>query len=136
MRTLILKTAANYLHPLLLIFAVFILLRGHYEPGGGFLGGLIASIAFVLHAFANGSANTLKLLRVHPGVLVPIGLMTSLLSGFLPMLAGDPFLTVLWFEQPIPVIGMIGTALLFDIGVFLVVFGITLTILFTIAESV
>lgn len=136
MRTLILRTAANYLHPLLLLFAVFILLRGHYQPGGGFLGGLIASIAFVLHAFANGYLNTLKLLRVHPAVLVPIGLMISLLSGVLPMLAGDPFLTVLWFEQPIPVIGMIGTALLFDIGVFLVVFGITLTILFTISESV
>lgn len=136
MRTLILRTAANYLHPLLLLFAVFILLRGHYEPGGGFLGGLIASIAFVLHAFANGSSDTLKLLRVHPGVLVPIGLMTSVASGLLPMLAGDPFLTVLWFEHPVPVIGMIGTALLFDIGVFLVVFGITLTILFTIAESV
>lgn len=136
MRTLILRTAANYLHPLLLLFAVFILLRGHYQPGGGFLGGLIASIAFVLHAFANGYLNTLKLLRVHPAVLVPIGLMISLLSGLLPMLAGDPFLTVLWFEQPVPVIGMIGTALLFDIGVFLVVFGITLTILFTISESV
>lgn len=136
MRTLILKTAANYLHPLLLLFSVFILLRGHYEPGGGFLGGLIASIAFVLHAFANGSPNTLKLLKVHPGVLVPIGLMISLISGLLPMLAGDPFMTVLWFEQPVPVIGMIGTALLFDIGVFLVVFGITLTILFTISESV
>lgn len=135
MRTLILRTAANYLHPLLLLFAVFILLRGHYQPGGGFLGGLIASIAFVLHAFANGYLNTLNLLRVHPAVLVPIGLMISLLSGVLPMLAGDPFLTVLWFEQPIPVIGMIGTALLFDIGVFLVVFGITLTILFTISES-
>lgn len=136
MRTLILKTAANYLHPLLLLFAVFILLRGHYAPGGGFLGGLIASIAFVLHAFANGASDTLKLLRVHPGVLVPIGLMISLSSGLLPMLAGNPFLTVLWLEQPIPVIGMIGTALLFDIGVFLVVFGITLTILFTISESV
>ena len=136
MKTLILRTAANYLLPLLLLFSIFILLRGHYEPGGGFLGGLIAAIAFVLHAFANGYTNTLKLLRIHPGVLVPVGLMISVLSGLLPMMLGDSFLTGLWFPYPVPVIGMIGTALFFDIGVFLVVYGITLTILFTISESV
>ena len=136
MKTLILKTAANYLLPLLLLFAIFILFRGHYKPGGGFLGGLIAAIAFVLHAFANGHANTLKLLKVHPAVLVPIGLMISLMSGLLPVFTGDPYLTGLWFDHPLPVFGLIGTALFFDIGVFLVVFGITLTILFTISESV
>ena len=53
MKTLILRTASNYLLPILLLFSIFILLRGHYLPGGGFVGGLIASIAFVLHAFAN-----------------------------------------------------------------------------------
>ena len=136
MRTLILKTASNYLLPLLLLFAIFILLRGHYKPGGGFLGGLIAAIAFVLHAFANGHANTMKLLRVHPGVLVPVGLLVSFLRGLLPALIGEPYLTGLWFDQPLPVFGLIGTTLFFDIGVFLVVFGITLTILFTISESV
>jgi multicomponent Na+:H+ antiporter subunit B len=136
MRPLILRTAANYLLPLLLLFAIFILLRGHYKPGGGFLGGLIAAIAFVLHALANGYATTLKLLKVHPAVLVPIGLLVSFLSGLLPLLTGDPYLTGLWLDHPLPVLGLIGTALFFDIGVFLVVFGITLTILFTIAESV
>lgn len=136
MKTLILKTAANYLLPLLLLFSIFILFRGHYKPGGGFLGGLIASIAFMLHAFANGYANTLKLLRIHPGVLMPIGLMVSVLSGVLPMFSGASFLTGMWLDRPIPVIGTIGTALFFDIGVYLVVYGITLTILFTISESV
>ena len=135
MRPLILKTAANYLLPLLLLFAVFILLRGHYKPGGGFLGGLIASIAFVLHAFANGYVNTLRLLKLHPAVLMPVGLSLSLFSGLLPVFAGKPYMTGLWSEHPIPVIGLVGTPLLFDIGVFLVVFGITLTILFTISES-
>lgn len=135
MRTLILKTAANYLLPMLLLFSIFILLRGHYKPGGGFLGGLIASIAFVLHAFANGSPDTLKLLRIHPAILSIVGLLTALTSGVLPMLRGDPFMQVLWIKYPVPAVGMVGTALLFDIGVFLVVVGITLTILFTIAES-
>ena len=71
MKTLILKTASNYLLPVLLVFSVFILLRGHYLPGGGFVGGLIAAIAFVLHAFANGLDKSKDLLKIHPGFLMP-----------------------------------------------------------------
>jgi len=136
MKTIILKTASNYLLPLLLLFSVFILVRGHYLPGGGFVGGLVASIAFVLHAFANGLENTQSLLRIHPGYFMPVGLALALLSGAAPMLFGNlPFMTGLWFPTPAPVIGMIGTALFFDIGVYLVVIGVTLTIIFTISES-
>jgi len=77
MKTIILRTASNYLLPILLLFSIFILLRGHYLPGGGFVGGLIASIAFVLHAFANGLKDTKKLLKFHPGYLMPAGLALS-----------------------------------------------------------
>lgn len=135
MKTIILRTASNYLLPVLLLFSIFILLRGHYLPGGGFIGGLIASIAFVLHAFANGLENTKSLLRIHPGFFMPTGLSLSLLSGIVPIFIKKPFLTGLWFPDPIPVIGMVGSALFFDIGVFLVVIGVTLTIIFTISES-
>lgn len=135
MKSIILRTAANYLLPLLVLFSVFILLRGHYLPGGGFVGGLVASIAFVLHAFANGTERTQKFLAYHPGNIIPIGLAISALSGIIPMFFGQPFLTALWMEEPIPVIGMVGTALFFDIGVYCVVIGVTLTIIFTIAES-
>jgi multicomponent Na+:H+ antiporter subunit B len=124
MRTIILQTAARYLLPLLLLFSVFILLRGHYLPGGGFVGGLIASIEY-----------TRKFLKYHPGGLIPVGLFISLMSGFAPMLSGRPFMTGLWYKDPLPVIGSIGSALFFDIGVYFVVIGITLTILFTIAET-
>ena len=135
MRSIILKSASNYLLPLLLLFAVFILLRGHYQPGGGFVGGLIASVAFVLHAFANGLEKTKEFLKYHPAVFIPIGLATALLSGFAPMVINQPFMKSLWFQDPLPVVGMIGSALFFDIGVFFVVVGVTLTILFTIAET-
>lgn len=133
MKSPILQTATRYLLPILLMFSVFLLLRGHYYPGGGFVGGLIASIAFVLHSFANGTKSTLKVLHYKPIALIPIGL--ALLSGaaLLPLVTGLPPMTGLWFEQPIPVIGMIGSALFFDIGVYLVVIGVVLTILFTIA---
>lgn len=135
MKTIIFKTASSYLLPILVLFSVFILLRGHYEPGGGFVGGLIASIAFVLHSFANGIEKTKGIIKFHPGFLMPIGLSLALISGFAPLLFDLPFMTGLWAHDPIPVIGLIGSALFFDIGVFLVVIGVVLTIIFTISES-
>jgi multicomponent Na+:H+ antiporter subunit B len=135
MRTIILKTASSYLLPVLLMFSVFILLRGHYLPGGGFVGGLIASMAYVLHAFANGLSDTKNLLRFHPGLLMPIGLALAFLSGLAPMVFGLPFMTGLWYPEAIPVLGTIGSTLFFDIGVYLVVIGVTLTIIFTIVDE-
>ena len=137
MKSIILKKASDYLLPLLLLFSVFILFRGHYLPGGGFVGGLIASIAFVLHSFANGLQQTRNLLRIHPGFLMPIGLFLSLGSGLFPILAGrgEPFMSAQWYKEPVEVIGMIGTPLFFDIGVYLVVVGVSLTIILTLAEA-
>lgn len=133
MSSIILKTAARYLLPILLLFSIFLLLRGHYLPGGGFVGGLVASIAFVLHSFANGTENTLKLLKYNPLHLVPIGLMVAALSMAIPLLLGYPPMTGLWLDHEVPVVGSLGTALFFDIGVYIVVVGSVLTILFTIS---
>lgn len=134
MKTIILRTASNYLLPLLLLFSVFVLLRGHYLPGGGFVGGLVASIAFVLHAFANGLKTTQKFLVYHPGILIPTGLAISLLSGFVSLFRKNAYMKGAWFGK-LPVIGNVGTPLLFDVGVYFVVIGVTLTILFTISEA-
>ncbi len=134
MRSIILQTASRYLLPILLLFSFFLLLRGHYHPGGGFVGGLVASIAFVLHSFAYGTDETLKLLRRKPLSLIPIGLIVASLSMVLPMFWGVPMMTGIWFEYNIPIIGTVGTALFFDIGVYLVVVGVVLTILFTISQ--
>lgn len=133
MSSVILKTAARYLLPILLLFSIFLLLRGHYFPGGGFVGGLVASIAFVLHSFANGTENTLKLLKYSPLQIIPVGLGIAAVSMILPLLLGYPAMTGLWIEEPLPVVGMIGTSLFFDIGVYIVVIGSVLTILFTIS---
>ncbi len=133
MRSTILQTAAMYLLPILLLFSIFLLLRGHYYPGGGFVGGLVACIAFVLHSFAYGTTRTMKLLRYNPLTFIPVGLAIATLSMFMPVFFGLPVMTGLWLDQPIPVIGMIGSALFFDLGVYLVVIGVVLTILFTIS---
>lgn len=133
MRSIILQTATRYLLPILLLFSIFLLLRGHYEPGGGFVGGLVASIAFVLHSFANGTDATMKLLGRKPLSLIPIGLGISAFSVILPMFFRLPPMTGLWMEEKFPLIGLIGTSLFFDLGVYLVVIGVVLTILFTIS---
>jgi len=132
----ILRTATNYLLPLLILFSIFVLLRGHYLSGGGFVGGLIASIAFVLHSFAYNTRRTVSMFRFHPMFLIPFGLLLSFCSGYLPMLLGDPFMTGVWFADSVVVIGSFGTALIFDAGVYFVVIGVVLTILFTISENV
>nr|WP_297306347.1 Na+/H+ antiporter subunit B [uncultured Flavobacterium sp.] len=134
--TIVLKTATNYLLPLLIMFSLFVLIRGHYLSGGGFVGGLIASIAFVLHSFAYNTKRTIALFRFRPMFLIPVGLAISLISGLLPLLISKPFMTSLWFIESVDVIGALGSALIFDIGVYLVVIGVVLTILFTISESV
>lgn len=136
MNSVILRTGAKYILPLLLLFSVFILLRGHYLPGGGFVGGLVAAVGFVLHMFAFGLDETRTILRIHPGYLMPIGLALAILSGFSPiLLTGEPFMTSIWLEDTIPVIGSVGSPLFFDTGVYLVVFGVSLTIIFTISEK-
>jgi len=135
MTTLILRTAAGYLMPLLLLFSIFILLRGHYLPGGGFVGGLIASIALVVYGYANRIDRIKEFLRFHPGVLIPVGASFSAVAAILPLFFNQPLMTGLWLNGTFPIIGSIGTALVFDVGVYFVVLGSTLTIIFSIAED-
>ena len=136
MKSLIFRTASDYLLPLLLLFSIFLLLRGHYEPGGGFVGGLVASMAFLIHTFAYGLTQTRKIIKINPGYLMPVGLLLALLAGIAPWFVGLPFLTGLWFSEPLRFIGAVSSVLVFDIGVYLVVIGTTLTIFFSISESV
>jgi multicomponent Na+:H+ antiporter subunit B len=135
MKSLILPVATRYLLPLLLLFSVFVLIRGHNEPGGGFIGGLVAAAAFALYAIAFDVTQARRALGVHTHTLIGAGLLTALVSGLLPVFASRPFLTGLWSEQVVPVLGKLGTPLLFDIGVYLTVIGVTLMIIFSLAEE-
>jgi multicomponent Na+:H+ antiporter subunit B len=135
MTSLILSTAIRYLFPLLLLFSVFLLLRGHNEPGGGFVGGLVVAAAFALHAIAYGVAAARRTLAIDPRALIGLGLLMAVTGGVLALVAGQPFMTGLWSGQTMPVLGKVGTPLLFDTGVYLVVIGVTLTIIFTLAEE-
>ncbi|MCX7622668.1 MAG: Na+/H+ antiporter subunit B [Thermomicrobium sp.] len=135
--SLILRTAVRWIAPLLLLFSLFLLVRGHHEPGGGFSGGLIASTGFALLTFGYDLVTARRLLRVHPSALVLAGVGLALASGAVPMLGGQPFLTGLWVT--IPLTGeaalKLGTPLVFDVGVYLAVIGATLAMLFAFAEE-
>jgi multicomponent Na+:H+ antiporter subunit B len=137
MTSLILATASRYLLSVLLVFSIFVLFRGHDAPGGGFIGGLIAAAAFALNAIAFDAATARRILRVDPRTLIPIGLLIALGDAAAPLFAGEPFLTGLWFTARVPGLGEIplGTPLLFDCGVYLVVLGVTLTMILTLAEE-
>lgn len=131
----LLSITSNLLLPLLIVFSIYLLLRGHNLPGGGFVGGLVAASAFTLYLIANDVATAKKKFRVDPRNITLMGLIVMLGSGLVPLVIGRPFLSGLWFETTVPVIGKIGTPLIFDIGVYLVVCGITLSIIFSLAED-
>ena len=136
MTSSILQTATRLLMPLLLLFAMFLLLRGHNAPGGGFVAGLVVAAAFVLHGMAFGIDASRRALLVRPPRLLPIGLLVALSSSLPAAVSGRPFMTGVWMTIGTgPAAVALGTPLLFDIGVFLAVVGVVLTIVFTLAAA-
>ncbi|GAB5506624.1 MAG: Na+/H+ antiporter subunit B [Rhizobiaceae bacterium] len=124
MRTLIFRTMAPYLTSLMVLFSVFVLLRGHNEPGGGFIGGLIAASAFAIYGIACGVSPVRRALYFHPMGISGFGLLIAGLAGVMSVFAGVPFMTGLWAE--VSVLGVkvdLSTPLVFAIGVYLVVLG-------------
>jgi multicomponent Na+:H+ antiporter subunit B len=137
MNSLILRTTTRLVLTLLLLFAAFLLLRGHNEPGGGFVGGLVAAAAFALYIIAEGPAAARRALHVDPRSLIAGGLLVAAGSGALSLPRGEPFLTGQWGSLRLPGLAPValGTPLLFDMGVFLVVLGVTQTIILALAEE-
>ncbi|NTJ63666.1 Na+/H+ antiporter subunit B [Agrobacterium rhizogenes] len=135
MNTLIFRTAAPFLTALMLLFSVFVLLRGHNEPGGGFIGGLIAASAFAIYGIACGVTAVRRAIIFHPLAIAGFGLLASTLAGLISVFAGVPFMTGLWiyphlFGVEVP----LSTVMLFDIGVYLVVVGAITSIALALEE--
>ncbi len=135
MSSLVLSTATRYLLPVLLMFSVFLLIRGHNEPGGGFVGGLTAAAAFALFAIASGVERARQMLWFHPRTLLGTGLLFAAGAGLLAVTAGSPYMTGLWTSFEMPAVGKLGTPLVFDVGVYLVVVGMVLMIVLELAEE-
>lgn len=133
--SLILRTAARLLLVLLLVLGVFVLLRGHNEPGGGFIGGLLAAGGVAIYQLSCGVGRARRLVRVDPRAIAGAGLGVALVSGIVGIAARGAPLAGVWIDRVMPGVGKLGTPLLFDVGVFLVVIGAVLTILFTLDEE-
>ena len=138
MKSIILRSATRYLFPIIALFSIFLMLRGHDEPGGGFIGGLLGATCFALYALAYDVATAKRMLRVEEHQLIGVGLLFAAVAGGLGLVLGDPFLSTYWTSEfPVPALGQVklGTPLLFDSGVYLTVVGVVLMIIFALAEE-
>lgn len=128
MNSIILVTATRVLRPVLFLFSLFVLFRGHHEPGGGFAGGLLAAAAFSLGAMRRDVRETRRQWMIQPHALIGAGLLLATGSGIAAMVIGRPFMTGLW-------LGWFSNVLLFDVGVYLTVMGVVLMTVTTLAEE-
>lgn len=135
--SLVLRTSARLVQPLLVFASVFFLAFGHDEPGGGFVGGLTAAAAFALHGIAFGVSSARRSLRMDPRTVAALGLGLAVATAVVPVLAGDAPLQASWGGLPLGAGESLalGTPLLFDLGVYLVVLGSTLAAIFALAEA-
>ncbi|QRI64347.1 Na(+)/H(+) antiporter subunit B [Shinella sp. PSBB067] len=124
MNTLIFRTVAPFLTALMVLFSIFVLLRGHNEPGGGFIGGLIAVSALAIFGIANGIAAVRSALWFHPMAISAFGLFIACIAGLLSVLFAVPFMTGLWIYPSVLGVEIpLSSVMLFDTGVYLVVVG-------------
>ncbi len=136
MNSVILMTTARLLISMLMLFAIFLLVRGHNAPGGGFVAGLVVTSAIGLYALAFDIRSARSILRLDPRVFIAIGLLLALVSGIPGLVQGDPFLTGIWVDFKVGQESVkLGTPLLFDLGVFFVVIGMATIAILSLAEE-
>lgn len=126
MNSIIFKVGSTVVLPFALLLSLYLLWRGHNEPGGGFIGGLIAAAGYACYALPRGYASLRHVLPIDSLQLLALGLGAALISGLAGLMGNTAYLTHAWTE----VAGIaLGTTLLFDIGVYLTVLGAILTFL-------
>lgn len=133
MRSIIFSAMAQVLFWLMLAVSLLILWRGHNQPGGGFVGGLIAAMAVGVIALADGVRKARKLLPLHPIQVIGLGVLLALLSGVPALFFGESFLQHQWITLGSDF--KVGTPLVFDLGVYLVVLGGMVSLIFRLYEE-
>ncbi len=134
---LILKTTTNIIVFIILAFSFKLFLAGHNMPGGGFIGGLMTSGALILMFLTYGLGPIKRVIRVNFTLLIALGLTIAVATGMGSFIFNQPFLshTDGYFYLPILGKSHLSTAVLFDVGVYLTVIGVTMTIILSIAED-
>ncbi|MFK7792518.1 MAG: hydrogen gas-evolving membrane-bound hydrogenase subunit E [Devosiaceae bacterium] len=134
--SIIFATTARMFFIIMLVVSIIVLFRGHNEPGGGFIGGLVASAGFAVLALALGIDTARVRLGVHPVVLTGIGVLLGVVSGIPGAMIHGSFLTHLWYDLNLGFMTLkLGTTYLFDIGVYLTVIGGVMCFLIRVQEQ-
>jgi len=136
MNTVIFRTIAPVLTAIMMVFSVFVLLRGHNEPGGGFIGGLIAASGITIYGIAAGVSEVRAALKVDPLSIAGFGVFIAGCAGLVSLAYQVPFLTGIWtFFEIAGTEVAISTPMVFDIGVYLVVLGMISAVALTLEED-
>ncbi|PDW03672.1 Na+/H+ antiporter subunit B [Candidatus Viridilinea mediisalina] len=133
--SIVLRTVSRLMMPLLLLLSVFMLIRGHNLPGGGFIGGLVASSAIIMQMIAFGPTYARDVIRVNYLTLASIGILIAVVWSMPALFFGMPFMAAFWMSAPIPGVGTMGTPVAFDVGVFLTVIAVTTKIALLLSEE-
>ena len=133
----ILQTSTKIAVFIIVLFSIRLFFSGHYYAGGGFIGGLMTSAAIVLVMVAFDLETAKRILPLNYRMLIGIGLLIAVSTGMIALFNGDPFLTHYYGYYNLPILGetSLHTATLFDLGVYFVVVGVTITIIQSIGES-
>ena len=133
---LMMVVATRLMLPIAAMVGIFIFLRGHNEPGGGFVAGLVISIALLMQYMASGFAWTQARQRIEYHAMIGTGVVIAGLTGAGAWLAGKPFLTSAFGYVHLPPIEEfeLATAALFDLGVFLTVLGAVMLMLYSLSR--
>ncbi|TCI50934.1 MULTISPECIES: Na(+)/H(+) antiporter subunit B [unclassified Exiguobacterium] len=133
----ILQTAAVIIFFIIIMFSINLFFAGHYSPGGGFVGGLMTAAALVLLLLAFDSKTLANVLPFDYRIMTALGLVIAMLTSLHSIFWNRPFLTHAYDKFDLPLLGeqTLHTAIAFDLGVYLVVIGVTMTIIQTIGES-
>lgn len=125
----LLATGTRSMVPTLALFSVFLLVIGHDVPGGGFAGGLIASLALLLVFLSFGARGLRRALPVEPDTIMGVGLAMAVTAGIIGAVFEGTFLTYTYVEWSAPLVGdvKISSLLLFDLGVYVLVIGLVAT---------
>lgn len=137
MSTLILRATTRVLTPIMVVLSLYLLMRGHDAPGGGFIAALVAGAAVVLQYLANGLQGVRRFLPVEVGTLTGIGLLLAVGFGLAGLVLGVTFLEGALWKLDVPVVGEVKVAasLSFDIGVYLIVLSVVVAIVRYLGEE-
>lgn len=137
-RTLLLEITTRAVFPTVLVFSVYLLLVGHYGPGGGFSAGLVAGLAFVLRHIAGGGGDLGVGRPVRPPTVVGVGMAVAVLSALLPLAFGLRVLESAKVGVALPVLGAVEvqTSLLLEVGVYVLIVGVVLELLRSLGSGI